>query len=334
MNFDISLHAHGVVAQAIVPLGTGNDLARSLGWGKRLRVVGDVLEYLRLVIQASPVTLDQWRVILQPHARLPNEHKLLNPGSHPQKVDDQELSAQLRSDIQQALGLAPPAAEDVFVGFWQNYCSVGLDAKIAYGVDQSRSYGSCCTRCIFRRGCGKLCYVLEGVRRACCNNLLARSIETIRCMSAREVLRDEDFTDLQPSLQEMPVDCSRGRARQLMMVNINSYGGGLDILPPPREALHPPAPHDGVLEVLAVRNAVFSIAHFLQCRRPCYVTSAKALAFRLAPGEYMQIDGEPWHLDEGCDVLVEPHRTLTMLRAPEGVPCMSHDPVCLHKVSE
>merc|ERR1719261_1372015 len=49
---------------AVVPLGTGNDLARSLGWGGKMRAVGDIVEYLRLVIEATPVDLDQWRVLL------------------------------------------------------------------------------------------------------------------------------------------------------------------------------------------------------------------------------------------------------------------------------
>jgi diacylglycerol kinase (ATP) len=304
---------------AIVPLGTGNDLARSLGWGSKLRAVGDVLDYVRWVIEAKPVPLDQWRVIMRPHAPLDPDHKLELPGSHPTRMTDEEISEQLRSDIQQALGpdFQQPSCNSVYVGFWQNYFSIGLDAKVAYSVDRVRSESSL-GRFWFRRGCGKLCYAWQGVRRACCNSLLSRALDVLRIVPA--VGDTEDFEDL--DLEDEFVDCARGRIKQLMMVNINSYGGGLNILPPARDTIthHRCAPDDGLLEVLGVRNAFFSLTHFARLRRPAYITSSKAMAFRVGAGEFMQLDGEPWRLACGCDVLVEPHRKLTMLVAPSEGP--------------
>jgi diacylglycerol kinase (ATP) len=304
---------------AIVPLGTGNDLARSLGWGSKLRAVGDVVDYVRLVIDAKPVHLDQWRVIMRPHGPLDDDHKLETPGSHPVRMQDEEVAEQLRQDIDQALGpdCRPPSSDAIYVGFWQNYFSIGLDAKVAYSVDRVRSE-SRFGRFWFRRGCGKLCYAWQGLRRACCNSLLSRSMQTLRRVPADTEC--EDFVDY--DFEDEFVDCARGRVKQLMMVNINSYGGGLDILPTAREHVSQRGPRadDGLLEVLGVRNAFFSLTHFARLRRPTYLTSTRALAFRVGPGEYMQLDGEPWKLPVGCDVLVEPHRKLAMLVAPSEGP--------------
>jgi len=310
---------------AIVPLGTGNDLARSLGWSGKMRAVGDIVEYLRLVIQAAPVALDQWRVLLRPHDVLPEDHKLRTAGSHPQQIQDPHVKAQSLDDLQEALGVdedppvsgrgSSPPAEDVYMGVWQNYFSIGLDAKVAYYVDQARSNTSS-GRCCFRRGCGKVCYAWQGIRRSCCSYLLSRSMGSVRTLSAREA--KEEMEDMDPPLESIRADCARGRLRQLMLVNINSYGAGLDVMPraPLPNHCKEPKPMDGVLEVMGVRNAFFSIGLFARFKRPAYLASTKALAFRLSEGEFMQLDGEPWRLDCGSDVLVERHRTVTMLRAP------------------
>lgn len=300
---------------AILPLGTGNDLARSLGWGGRMRALGDIPEYLRMVIEATPVELDQWRVLLQPHEPLPHDHKLRQPGSHPQLVEKDDLRTQCQFDIQHALGrgAAPPSARDIYVGTWQNYFSLGLDAKVTWFVERARSERKC-GRCCFRRGCGKLCYAWQGLLRSCCNNLLARSLHGVRLLPAGA--ETEEMEDLDPPFEELYADCARGRLRQLMMVNINSYGAGLDVQPPGSTAEMPPQPADGVLEVLGVRNATFTIGLHARLKRPSYIKSVQAIAFRLSEGEYMQLDGEPWHLSSGCDVLVEKHRKVSMLRAP------------------
>merc|ERR1740123_980945 len=104
----------------IVPAGTGNDLARSLGWGSRLRAVADLVGYMQWMLASDVVPLDQWKVTL----RL-NYQALLPPVFH------------------QADSVWRPQE---WTGHFQNYFSVGMDAAFTYGVERSRRSlaGRCC----------------------------------------------------------------------------------------------------------------------------------------------------------------------------------------------
>mmetsp|Transcript_66434 Transcript_66434/g.130998 ORF Transcript_66434/g.130998 Transcript_66434/m.130998 type:complete len:555 (+) Transcript_66434:51-1715(+) len=323
---------HHLLPAAILPLGTGNDLARSLGWGSKVKAVSDVLKYLQWVVEAKPVTLDQWRVVLRPHMTLPPDHKLRTCGSHPQLVTDDDLSEQLLGDIEESLRGSPTTtssamSEEVFVGFWQNYFSFGMDARVANYVDETRSH-SACGRCCFRRGLGKVCYAWQGLLHGCASRELTRSVLHMRACWPSEnpedtVASSESMPPQQPLDELLPEDF-----RQVMFINISCYGGGLNVLPraaavrerstsPTRPD---PSPNDGKVEVMGLKGAVSSLAVFARVRKPDFVTSARRVAFRHATGEFMQLDGEPWQLQSGCDVLIQHHRKLTMLQAPANAP--------------
>merc|ERR1711865_404774 len=100
------------------------------------------------------------------------------------------------------------------------------------------------------------------------------------------------------------------------MVNINSYGAGVQVQPNLIHTGVQPSPGDGLMEVFSFRSVLAMGAANIRIR-PRYHTSAGAAVFRLKVGEHMQIDGEGWRLHSGCDVLIEPHRKVTMLCAPE-----------------
>ena len=85
---------------AILPLGTGNDLARALGWGSRhnARDWGSVLEEVE---RAQVVMLDRWQV----------------------SIDDARLPRQLGLSRAKASSRAP---RNLII---QNYLGIGVDAK-------------------------------------------------------------------------------------------------------------------------------------------------------------------------------------------------------------
>uniref|UniRef100_A0A0L8GK21 Diacylglycerol kinase n=1 Tax=Octopus bimaculoides TaxID=37653 RepID=A0A0L8GK21_OCTBM len=62
---------------AIIPLGTGNDLARVLRWGPGYTGGEDPLNLLRDVIDAEEIKLDRWTVIFHPNEKeMPDETKV------------------------------------------------------------------------------------------------------------------------------------------------------------------------------------------------------------------------------------------------------------------
>ncbi|CAD7923487.1 unnamed protein product [Amoebophrya sp. A120] len=67
----LSAYHNGV---AICPLGTGNDLARSLGWGKGLQRLEDLKLFLEWTMHADAVELDRWCLEVEPEDELPTDH--------------------------------------------------------------------------------------------------------------------------------------------------------------------------------------------------------------------------------------------------------------------
>jgi len=299
------------VPVAVLPLGTGNDLAQSLGWGGRFRARRDLLRYLEWVADARPVELDQWELVLRPHQPLPSEHKLrAGLGSHPRRVSNAQDAEQLVADMDAALPRSdlPGSAlcKDVYLGFWQNYFEIGAMAKAVALVDLMRN-NSWCGQCLFRWGLGKVAY--------------AGNVPHIFCQqSVTDLLQDFQVAPephlalrpLCPPVCETRINGGTGRARELVFANINSFIGGMagNFLPSAS------SPADGRVEVLMWRNVLAIAGTILGCTRPAHIASAGQVAFRLEEGICMEVDGEPWEMPAGVDVLVRLHRRVAMLCAP------------------
>ncbi|XP_043281428.1 diacylglycerol kinase epsilon [Venturia canescens] len=69
LNAIHKLRLKPVPSVAILPLGTGNDLSRVLGWGKGYCSDLEATEILHRVQTAQPVKLDRWAVTIKPDTR-------------------------------------------------------------------------------------------------------------------------------------------------------------------------------------------------------------------------------------------------------------------------
>ncbi|XP_011504566.1 PREDICTED: diacylglycerol kinase theta [Ceratosolen solmsi marchali] len=103
-------------ACAIVPLGTGNDLARVLRWGSGYTGGEDPLNLLRDVIDAEEIRLDRWTVVF-----------------HPEEKEDKSQTLVPNNAV------AGSTSEDntqIFV--MNNYFGIGLDAALCLDFHNAR----------------------------------------------------------------------------------------------------------------------------------------------------------------------------------------------------
>jgi diacylglycerol kinase (ATP) len=99
---------------AILPLGTGNDLARTLGWGGGYN--NESLEaYFNKVINGKSVKLDRWTIVT----------KKLN-------VDSDSIASDSKSSS------SGEAKDKLPLTVMNNYFSIGADAKIALDFHAAR----------------------------------------------------------------------------------------------------------------------------------------------------------------------------------------------------
>ncbi|XP_053979409.1 diacylglycerol kinase theta isoform X4 [Hylaeus anthracinus] len=101
-------------ACAIVPLGTGNDLARVLCWGPGYTGVEDPLTLLRDVIDAEESHLDRWTVVF-----------------HPEEKEDKQMTPNTG-------GVGATSEDNTQIFVMNNYFGIGLDADLCLDFHNAR----------------------------------------------------------------------------------------------------------------------------------------------------------------------------------------------------
>lgn len=106
----------------IVPLGTGNDLARVLRWGPGYTGQEDPITVLKDVIEAEEIILDRWTVMIH-----------TGEGGRPATLE--QLPMALVWDRQ---GNPGNIGDDTLVLVMNNYFGVGIDADLCLGFHNAR----------------------------------------------------------------------------------------------------------------------------------------------------------------------------------------------------
>ena len=202
--------AHGVnidkVAFGVVPYGTGNDFARSLGWGgtnpskailnsgmKRFKAM------IREFLTAEVTDFDIWKV----------DVKVREDGGQIKQVKQGAKEVMVDSN---------GAAKKDVSKLMCNYFSIGIESRIGLGFDKNRTTSTFLN---------KMRYGIEGVKK------MFTSTPRIGDLIESCTIGDKDhrvlFSTNKNSSAEPSVPHLRGNPVSLIFLNINSFAGGCDL---------------------------------------------------------------------------------------------------------
>jgi diacylglycerol kinase (ATP) len=148
----------GHLPLAMMPLGTGNDLARQFNWGKSYDESMRSPKMVARVASAAVRPLDRWRCVVVPDASLDEETRAWVPAMLGEKMRDREASIANIKEVfreedmmgggegeeeeevgRNSIQVAGEIAEtQSFDGVFCNYFSVGIDARVAFSFHKER----------------------------------------------------------------------------------------------------------------------------------------------------------------------------------------------------
>eukprot|EP00475_Leptophrys_vorax_P038889 TRINITY_DN69469_c0_g1_i1.p1 TRINITY_DN69469_c0_g1~~TRINITY_DN69469_c0_g1_i1.p1 ORF type:complete len:442 (-),score=5.48 TRINITY_DN69469_c0_g1_i1:295-1620(-) len=287
----------------VIPLGTGNDLSRSYGWGPTFASASDsaVTERLLAIAAAKPHAVDGWSIQVTPSPDLDASQLHL-----PYAIQKQE------------------GETASFKGNFYLYFSLGMDAQVALGFHTLRNTkpwlasGRMANQAIYASyGC------TQGWFCTCCTaQPQARCIHMIAAISIQKAA-DGPWEDL-----DLPNDL-----RALAVLNLQSYAGGRNPWGTGAESEWKQArPDDGLLELIGFKGGWHTMMVMGKMAGGVRLAQAHGLRIDLR-GEhrraaYMQIDGEPWEEPLSVDsreptrVEIIPRPVKSVMVAPEG--CAVH----------
>eukprot|EP00123_Amoebidium_parasiticum_P005416 comp16615_c0_seq1/m.14777 comp16615_c0_seq1/g.14777 ORF comp16615_c0_seq1/g.14777 comp16615_c0_seq1/m.14777 type:complete len:421 (-) comp16615_c0_seq1:102-1364(-) len=259
----------------VLPLGTGNDLARAMGCGGGITGLHSIFNILKYVpytdYERGQRGLDRWKLVHVP--------------------DSKEV----------------PGREVVF----NNYFSIGIDAKVALKFDQGRRDCGCCYSL---QTMNKLWYATHSLLSMCCNPRVADSC--VMCIDG-----ETTPTEIPRSLE-----C-------LVFINIPSYAGGTDLWGSSlskKDLLlghKAQASNDGLLEIVGLRSLFQAGLLHLGVGHGVRVAQAGSVSLTVDREVYAQVDGEPFILPPGKLTIVR-HNQYRMYCVPKRPSCWARCCCC------
>ncbi|KAH0867145.1 hypothetical protein HID58_074167, partial [Brassica napus] len=283
LNKDETSHIPPV---GVIPLGTGNDLSRSFGWGGSFPFAwrSAVKRTLHRASMGPVARLDSWKILVS----MPSG-EVVDPPYSLKASEENELDQGLEAGVD-----APPVAK-TYEGVFYNYLSIGMDAQVAYGFHHLRNtkpylaqgpisnkliysgfsctQGWFCTPCVSDPG-------LRGLR-----NILKIHIKKVNCSQWEEIAVPRNV-------------------RSVVALNLQSYGSGShpwgNLKPDYLEKRGFVEAHsdDGLIEIFAFKHgwhASFVMTELISAK---HIAQAAAVRFELRGGDwkdaFLQMDGEPW----------------------------------------
>ncbi|XP_066993368.2 diacylglycerol kinase theta isoform X3 [Anabrus simplex] len=281
-------------ACAIVPLGTGNDLARVLRWGPGYTGGEDPLNLLRDVIDAEEIRLDRWTVVFHPEDKGDDKSAPVGTGNSTDHLQTEKIKGlPARGSWRRGVCAGSTSEDNTQIFVMNNYFGIGIDADLCLDFHNAREENP---NKFNSRLHNKGVYVKMGLRK-----MVGRKM----CKDLHKEIRLE----VDGKLVELP------QVEGIIILNILSWGSGANPWGPEKEDHFTKPNHwDGMLEVVGVTGVV----HLGQ------IQSGLRSAMRIAQGGHIkihlnsdipvQVDGEPWVQSPGDVVVLKSALKATMLK--------------------
>ncbi|GFY95304.1 diacylglycerol kinase 4 [Actinidia rufa] len=283
------LHKQGrepVPPTAIIPLGTGNDLSRSFGWGGSFPFNwrSAIKKSLDIATEAPTCRLDSWNVSIS----MPAE-EVVDPPHSLKPVEESSIDLGL-----ERIGELPDKVS-CYEGVFYNYFSIGMDAQVAYGFHHLRN-----EKPYLAQGpiSNKLIYSGYSCKQGwfftpCMSDPSLRGLKNIVRMYVKKANCSE--------WKQVSIPSS---VRSLVALNLNNYASGRNpwgnLKPEYLEKRGFVEAHvdDGLIEIFGLKqgwHASFVMTELISAK---HIAQAAAIQFEFRGGEwkeaFMQMDGEPW----------------------------------------
>lgn len=298
----------------IMPVGTGNDLARCLGWGSGYNEWKSkgISNALNEILHAKLRGLDRWELRFSPNADtmrradslMDKAIGLLTPrGGGAGSGFGAGSGGQLTptgANANANANLSENSAFDFERKFMNNYLGVGVDARVAglfHNIRESHPH-------FFQSQIGnKLVYTGMG------------ALDVVGAVGDKQDLSSKVILLCDEKRVELP------KCQGIIIVNIASYMGGIDVWQQSEGEVEKreQSMSDGLLEVLAVYGSFHLGKLTVGLSRATRIAQASRICLKTSARIPMQIDGEPFRQDP-CVIDIEwSSKTVSILG--EGVGC-------------
>ncbi|CAH2069607.1 unnamed protein product [Thlaspi arvense] len=271
---------------SIMPLGTGNDLSRSFGWGGSFPFAwkSAIKRTLHRASIAPISRLDSWNILITMPCG-----EIVDPPYSLKTTQECFIDQSLEIE-----GELPPTTNG-YEGVFYNYFSIGMDAQVAYGFHHLRNEkpylanGPIANKIIYSGyGCSQGWFMTH-----CTNDPGLRGLKNIMTLHIKKLDSSE--------WEKVPVPKS---VRAVVALNLHSYGSGRnpwgnlkqDYLE--KRGFVEAQADDGLLEIFGLKqgwHASFVMVELISAK---HIAQAAAIRLEIRGGEwkdaFMQMDGEPW----------------------------------------
>lgn len=272
---------------ATVPLGTGNNLPFSFGWGKKNPGTDrqSVEYFLNQVMNAGEMKIDSWHIIMRMRAPKEGACDPIAPLELPHS-----LHAFQRVSHTDSLNVE--GYHTFRGGFW-NYFSMGMDAQVSYAFHSERKLHP---EKFKNQLVNQSTYAKLGCTQGWfCATLFHPSSRNIAQLAKIKIMKRHGHWE------ELHIPRS---IRSIVCLNLPSFSGGFNPWGTPNHNkardrnLTPPYVDDGHLEVVGFRDAWHGLVLLSPNGHGTRLAQAHRIRFEFHKGAvdhtYMRMDGEPW----------------------------------------